>query len=100
MLLRLLLLTLFNKITAVSVSSTLINQSQQWLQERHYLMWEALRCLKESINTSTKQFLSENPCSFLCMIVPFRIEVGAVRMIEEKRFVSNVQTFSLHKCLF
>lgn len=77
-------MTLFNKITAVSISSTLINQGQQWLQERHYLMWEALRCQKESISASTKQFLSEIPCSLLCMIVPFHIEAGAVRMIEER----------------
>ncbi|RMC14800.1 hypothetical protein DUI87_06976 [Hirundo rustica rustica] len=37
-------------ITAVSISSTLINQTQQWLQERHYLMREALRMYFEHIS--------------------------------------------------
>lgn len=84
MLLRLLLLTLFNKITAFTISSTLINQTQQWLQERHYLMREALRCQRESISLSTKQFLSEILCSLLCTILPFLIDVGAARLVEER----------------
>ena len=84
MLLRLLLLTLFNKITAFSISSTFINQTQQWLHERHYLMWEASRCQRESISPSPKQFLSEILCSLLCTIVPFLIDVGAVRLVEER----------------
>lgn len=76
MLLRLLLLTLFNKITAFSISSTLINQTQQWLQGRHYLMLEALRCQRESISPSAKQFLSEILCSLLCAIVLFLVGRG------------------------
>ncbi|CAM9301408.1 unnamed protein product, partial [Bubo scandiacus] len=38
-------------ITAFSISSTLINQTQQWLQERHYLMQEALRMSFEHISS-------------------------------------------------
>ena len=83
MLRRLLLLTLFNKITALSISSTLINQTQQRLQERHYLMRENLRCQRESISLNTKQLLSEILCSLLCMIVLFLIDMGVVRLIEE-----------------
>lgn len=83
MLLRLLLLTHFNKITAFSISSTLINQTQRRLQGRHYLALEALRCQRESIRLSVKQFVSENLCSLLCVIVPLLVGAGRRREMKE-----------------